>query len=100
MRRPALPNKFLTAPRPKEATATIRVLMLNLRDTVIHDAAPLPHVLEALAALTQFETASGEPLAAAAKINVLFPCAFGREFAGKDRISYDNRHATTLLLLI
>jgi len=41
----------------------IRVLMLDLGETLIHDGAPLPHVTEALQVLTQFETASGDPLA-------------------------------------
>lgn len=64
----------------------IRVLMLDLGDTLIHDETPFPHVLEALAALTQFETASGkllevclvsdfkmpEPPATPAKIDALF----------------------------
>jgi beta-phosphoglucomutase-like phosphatase (HAD superfamily) len=40
----------------------IRVLMLDLGETLIHNEAPLPHVPEALGALTQFETASGDPL--------------------------------------
>ena len=40
----------------------IRVLMLDLGDTLIHDETPLPHVIDALAALTQFETASGDLL--------------------------------------
>jgi beta-phosphoglucomutase-like phosphatase (HAD superfamily) len=64
----------------------IRVLMLDLGDTLIHDEAPLPHVTDALAALTQFETAAGdllevclvsdftmpEPGATQAQINELF----------------------------
>src|SRR5689334_2709471 len=37
--------------------------MLDLGDTLIRDEVPLPHVVEALGALTQFETASGDPLA-------------------------------------
>jgi hypothetical protein len=41
----------------------IRILMLDLGDTLIHDEVPLPHVAEALGTLTQFETASGDPLA-------------------------------------
>jgi len=41
----------------------IRVLMLDLGDTLIHDEVPLPHVVEALGALKQFVTTSGEPLA-------------------------------------
>jgi HAD superfamily hydrolase (TIGR01509 family) len=40
----------------------IRVLMLDLGETLIHDEAPLSHVPEALAALTQFETAESDPL--------------------------------------
>jgi hypothetical protein len=41
----------------------IHVLMLDLGETLIHDEVPLPHVIEALGALTQFETACGDPLA-------------------------------------
>src|SRR5262245_35095188 len=40
----------------------IRVLMLDLGETLIHGEVPLPHVAEALGVLTQFETASGDPL--------------------------------------
>jgi FMN phosphatase YigB (HAD superfamily) len=64
----------------------IRVLMLDLGETLIHDESPFPHVIDALAALTQFETASGdllevclvsdfkmpEPPATQAKIDALF----------------------------
>jgi beta-phosphoglucomutase-like phosphatase (HAD superfamily) len=64
----------------------IRVLMLDLGDTLIHDESPFPHVIDALAALTQFETSSGdlldvclvsdfkmpEPGATQAQINELF----------------------------
>jgi beta-phosphoglucomutase-like phosphatase (HAD superfamily) len=80
-------DQVATSPRRlKEATAMIRVLMLDLGETLIHGEFPLPHVLEALAALRQFETASGdllamclvsdfkmpEPPATPAKINALF----------------------------
>src|SRR5262245_58309669 len=40
----------------------IRVLMLDLGETLIHNESPLPHVIDALAALMQFETAAGELL--------------------------------------
>src|SRR5262249_10184253 len=62
MKRPVVPNHVSTGSRRKEATAMIRVLMLDLGETLIHNEAPMPHVPEALGALTQFETADGDPL--------------------------------------
>jgi hypothetical protein len=41
----------------------IRVLMLDLGDTLVHDRNVFLHAREALEAIASFETAAGEPLA-------------------------------------
>lgn len=41
----------------------IQVLMFDLGETLVHQSAALPHVIEALDALSRFETAAGKPLA-------------------------------------
>jgi hypothetical protein len=41
----------------------IKVLMLDLGETLVHQNTVFPHVIEALDALTRFETADGKPLA-------------------------------------
>jgi hypothetical protein len=41
----------------------IRVLMLDLGDTLVHDRNVFPHACEALETIASFETAAGEPLA-------------------------------------
>jgi hypothetical protein len=41
----------------------IKVLMLDLGETLVHQTTVFPHVVEALDALSRFETAAGKPLA-------------------------------------
>ena len=41
----------------------VKVLMLDLGETLVHNGAPFPHVPEALAAFNEMQTAEGKPLA-------------------------------------
>jgi hypothetical protein len=50
-------------PETERLCAMIRILMLDLGDTLVHDnAVVFPHVFDALKTLRDFKTANGEPL--------------------------------------
>jgi hypothetical protein len=56
-------SKWVLATEVERVMAMIRVLLLDFSSLVIDDGCTLPHVSEALEAMSQFETGLGEPLA-------------------------------------
>lgn len=56
---------------------SIRILMLDLGDTLVHEGAALPHAAEALEVLAKFTTAGGKPLAICLVSDYTLPAAPG-----------------------